>query len=106
MHEDAEVLLGKIGIRIEEFDFGREDEPDVVGYVTLEWLDLDHERYQARLLVRPGISAEDRASFATWYLGALDRWLNNGPEMDGWQRRDSDAGWQLWCRRQYLPSLD
>lgn len=70
MYEDAEKVFRRVGLPIEEFDFGREDEPDVIGFRSLEWLDLDHTKYVARLLVRPGTSAEDRATFAEWCRGA------------------------------------
>jgi hypothetical protein len=102
----AEAQLNKLGLRIEEFEFGRHDEPDVNGFASLEWSDLDHTTYMARLFVRPGTSASDREGFAAWCLGAVDRWVTSGPEVDGWQRRESDAGWQLWCRQVMLPSMD
>jgi hypothetical protein len=106
LEDDAEAQLAEIGLRIDEFDFGREDEPDVIGLVTVEWLDLDHKEYMARMLIRPGTPADRRASFARWCRDMILRWVSSGPEVDGWQRRESDAGWQLWCRLRYLPSLD
>lgn len=105
MNETPEDRLNQHGMAIEEYDFGRADEPDVVGFAKLEWLDLDHQQYGAQLLVRPGTSPEDRNEFATWCLGAVERWVLHGPEADGWQRREHDAGWQLWCRKRMLPSL-
>jgi hypothetical protein len=106
VNPDAETQLSKLGLRIEEFNFGREDEPDVIGFAAVQWLDLDHSRYLAHLLVRPGTSAEDRAAFAAWCCDAVSRWVSSGSEVDGWQRRESDAGWQLWCRKVTLPSID
>lgn len=104
--ENVEAQLNQVGLEIEEFDFGREDELDITGFIMVKWLDLDHEKYTATIGVRPGTGPEDRAAFATWARDVLARWLEHGPDVDGWQRRESDAGWQLWARRHYFPSLD
>jgi hypothetical protein len=103
---DAEAQLNRIGLQIEESDFDRDDEPDVIGFVKVEWLTLDHSKYTATIFVRPGTNPSERATFATWVRDVIARWVEHGPEVDAWQRRESDAGWQLWARRTCLPAVD
>jgi hypothetical protein len=57
------------------------------------------------LTVRTGLDGERRAGFAEWAESRIDRFLEHGPEPDGWQKR-SDGDWQLWVRRVYLGDLD
>jgi hypothetical protein len=46
--------LGILGLWIAEFDFGREDEPDVIKFAAVWWLNLNHNTYLTPLLVRSG----------------------------------------------------
>lgn len=99
----AERRLNERGITIGEFDFGREDEPDVSGFAMIE--ELPESSSRIVLLVRPGTASEIRAMFAEWAEQRLARFFEHGPEPDGWQRR-SDGAWQLWTRLVELPPLD
>ncbi|MFG3189260.1 hypothetical protein [Streptomyces omiyaensis] len=102
MTSDAEVqLFQKYGWPIEEEDFGREDEPAIDGCALLEEVDGG---LRGRFVVRPGLAADRRTDFAEWVVSRVDRFLEHGPEPDGWQRR-SDGAWQLWVRRVEFPSL-
>lgn len=102
---DAEAQLQQAGLTITDHDIGNDD-PGIVGAITVRWADLDHEQYAACLLLRPGVPPETRAVFATWARDMLLRWMQHGPDVDGWQPRETDAGWQLWARLARLPSLD
>jgi hypothetical protein len=53
--------------------------------------------------VRVGLSFARRERFATWATGRILRYLEHGPEPDGWQRRALDGKWQLWARETWLP---
>jgi hypothetical protein len=103
MMSEAESRLLKRGLGIEEFDLQRDDEPDVVGYVVLVPSDLGAT---INALIKPGSSSNSRALFAEWLESRIDRYFEHGPEPDGWERRASDGGWQLWARELQMPSLD
>lgn len=55
--------------------------------------------------IRPGLEANRRATFAEWAESRFQRFLEHGPEPDGWQKR-SDGAWQLWARGVQLPTFD
>jgi hypothetical protein len=99
---DAEARLMTRGVPIDSADLPRSDEPDIIGYFVLY-----PEPWGARvfLQVPRSISMEDRNTFAEWAESRLDRFLESGPEPDGWQKRTSDGGWQLWARKVLLPPL-
>lgn len=94
-------LLAEYGWPIEEENLGREDEPDIVGCALLDEADGG---VRGRFVVRPGLTAEHRAGFAEWAVQRVERFLEHGPEPDGWQRR-SDGAWQLWVRQVQMPPL-
>ncbi|MDX3075765.1 hypothetical protein [Streptomyces sp. MI02-7b] len=99
---DAEERLAAAGVALEETDFGREDEPDIGGCLLAESVE---DGIRANIVVRPGLVGEARTAFAEWAESRLQRFLEHGPEPDGWQER-SDGAWQLWGRWAQLPSLD
>lgn len=103
MSSDAEERLRQRGLEIDEQDFRRDDEPDVSGFVALR---PDGDGALINALVRPGLEPDRRARFAEWLEVKIDRFFEHGPEPDGWQRRITDGGWQLWAREVRLPSLD
>lgn len=103
MTSDYEARLAAMGVTIEEHDFGREDEPDVVGVFVIE--SETESALDIWLAVRPQSPPDRRAMFAEWAESRLQRFIEHGPEPDGWQRR-SDGGWQLWARRVEMPPLD
>jgi hypothetical protein len=57
------------------------------------------------VIVRPGLAADLKTSFAEWAESRINRFLERGPEPDGWQRT-ADGVWQLCARQETLPSLD
>ena len=103
MTSDAERRLNRRGVNITEYDLGRDDEPDIGGFVRLI---PDGVGAAVNAHVRPGLEPERRGRFAEWLEQRIDRFFEHGPEPDGWQRRTSDNGWQLWVREVELPSLD
>jgi hypothetical protein len=57
------------------------------------------------VIVRPGLAADLKTSFAEWAESRINRFLERGPEPDGWQQT-ADGVWQLCARQETLPSLD
>ena len=57
------------------------------------------------VIVRSGMAADLKSSFAEWAESRINRFLERGPEPDGWQRGE-DGIWQLCARQETLPSLD
>jgi hypothetical protein len=53
--------------------------------------------------VRAGLSFAQRQRFAEWARERILRWLQHGPEPDGWHKRALDGKWQLWARETWLP---
>ncbi|MEU6312371.1 hypothetical protein [Streptomyces sp. NPDC047014] len=94
-------LLEHYGWPIEEEDFGRHDEPEIGGCALLAEV---ADGVQARFVIRPNLDAELRAMFAEWSVQRVERFLEHGPEPDGWQRT-SAGHWQLWTRLVSLPPL-
>lgn len=54
---------------------------------------------------RPGLPDDQLLLLGEWALQRVGRFLEHGPEPDGWQQR-SDGGWQVWARLVDLPTLD
>jgi hypothetical protein len=98
----AEDRLKARGVVLEEIDFGREDEPNVSGCLVAQYVE---QGVRLKVAVRPGLSGHWREGFAEWAESRLQRFLDHGPEPDGWQKR-SDGAWQLWGRWTQMPSLD
>jgi hypothetical protein len=98
----AEERLAALGVPLEEIDFGREDEPDVGGCIMAE----DAEGgTRVKVVIRPGLAGEPRATFAEWAESRFARLIEHGPEPDGWE--DHGYGrWQLWARMHQLPRAD
>lgn len=94
----AEDILGFL----EEPDFGDLVDPEVGGFILLEPLE-DATRYVA--LIRPGLAEWQLRMFAEWAESRFARFIEHGPEPDGWQKRESDSGWQLWGRLVEMPRL-
>ncbi|WP_434740766.1 hypothetical protein [Micromonospora sp. SH-82] len=104
MTSAAERRLNSRGLFLDEgTDLGRHDEPDIGGYLVLV---PDESGAVVNAIVRRGVEAEFRAMFAEWVEQRIDRFFEHGPEPDGWKRRSSDGGWQLWARLVELPQFD
>ena len=56
------------------------------------------------LMAKPELSPEQRESFAEWCYSRIGRFLEHGPEPDGWQAR-SDGGWQMYVGTRILPDM-
>lgn len=92
MTSDAEKRLKQRGLPIEEVDLERPEEPNVIGYVVT-WPEEDAANIVA--MCRPNLTRDQRGRFAEWLEERIDRYFEHGVEPDGWQRRNSDGGWQL-----------
>lgn len=98
---EAEQRLASHGITIEG-DFPAGANPEHNGCAVI----CEAEGgISVRLVIRPDQDSLARATFAEWAESRLDRFLEHGPEPDGWQRR-SDGGWQMWTRLVNLGDLD
>lgn len=102
MPDESLVAMTPGGRPIMAADFGRHDEPSVVGYVKVRARD---EGLELWAWVRPATNDDDLSQFAEWLDSRLDRFLEHGPEPDGWQST-SDGRWQMWARKTTLPDLD
>lgn len=85
-------------------DFGRDDEPDITG-LLVAW-PLDNGDGEAILYVRPDQDLSQAVTIREDCFGRVERLFTIGPNPDGWQKRQSDDGWQLWLRQVQLPPLD
>jgi hypothetical protein len=97
---EAEQRLADAGIVLEEEDFGREDEPNVGGCILAEYVEGG---VRLKAVIRPGLSGDFRDMFADWAATRFARFIEDGPEPDGWQKRTSDDAWQLWARLHRMP---
>lgn len=102
MISSAERWLNSLGLTLAEEDFGREDEPEVLGCALANELG---GLYEFELMIRPGLPEGHRRMFAEWAKAGIKRFAEHGPEPDGWRRR-SDGAWQLWARRVQLPPAE
>lgn len=82
----------------------RDDEPSVNGLLVMRPDAAGGAVVNA--LIRPGLDPVERELFAEWVEQRIDRFFEHGPEPDGWQKRTSDGGWQMWARLVQMPSLD
>lgn len=99
-----EARLAERGVTIEDEDFfDSQVNPGVCGLMLIR---EDPPDLVVGAFIRPETSAELRHVFAEWVEQRLDRFIEHGAEPDGWQRRKSDGGWQLWARPVTLPTLN
>lgn len=85
-----------LAFSIEPFDFGRDIEPELRGYLVV-W-PLDDGDVEAILYVRPGSQIANIESVREDCFERIERLLKVGPIADGWHKRESDSGWQTWLR--------
>jgi hypothetical protein len=90
-----------MGVPIREVDFSGYDAA-VGGCVRAH---IEDGFAGIEVIVRPGLAADLKTSFAEWAESRINRFLERGPEPDGWQRT-ADGVWQLCARQETLPSLD
>ena len=90
-----------MGIPIREIDFSQYD-PGLGGCVRAH---IENGFAGMEVVVRAGLAASKKASFAQWAESRISRFLERGPEPDGWQQVE-DGVWQLCARQETLPSLD
>jgi hypothetical protein len=99
---DAELELAAGGMIIRERDLDYGDDL-VVGLVLIET--GEDPPFRVVLLVRPGLQAWQRAGFAKWAVIAVGRFMEHGPDLDGWLKR-SDGRWQQLVQGEKFPSPD
>jgi hypothetical protein len=95
---DAEVeqRLAERGLLIEEYaEYERDGQPGTIGFVGVVPADPG---VRAVAYIAPETPADQRDQFASWVERKIDNYLECGPMRDGWERRTSDDGWQLWAR--------
>jgi hypothetical protein len=88
-----------LGIPMHEVDFSGYD-PAVGGCVRAH---IEGGFAGIEVVVRAGLTANLKASFATWAESRINRFLERGPEPDGWQKVEGGI-WQLCARQETLPS--
>lgn len=98
----AEERLAEVGLSFQEIDLVRDGEPDVGGCLLAEVAD---GRAGIRIVIRQGLTGWVREKFAEWAESRIKRFLEHGPDPDGWQQR-RDGVWQLCGRLQEMPALD
>jgi len=90
-----------MGVPIREVDFSAYDAA-IGGCVRAH---IENGFAGMEVIVRSGLAADLKASFAEWAESRISRFLERGPEPDGWQQT-ADGVWQLCARQETLPSLD
>ena len=90
-----------LGVPIREVDFSAYDAA-VGGCVRAH---IEDGFAGIEVIVRSGLAPDLKTSFAEWAESRINRFLERGPEPDGWQRTP-DGVWQLCARQETLPSLD
>lgn len=78
-------------------------EPDVHGCLIVE--EYGDGSGRVGMGYRPDLPLDTLKMLGEWALQRVGRFLEHGPEPDGWQRR-SDGAWQVWARLHEMPSLD
>lgn len=98
---DDEWLAAQ-GATLLEYDFGREDEPKVN---SLLWIEHREARRDAfRVVIRPGLDPAAFDLVTSWARRVFERYIEHGPEPDGWQLR-TDGDHQLWGRQVEIPPI-
>jgi len=90
-----------MGVPIQEIDFSAYD-PAIGGCVRAH---IENGFAGMEVIVRAGLATDLKTSFAEWAESRISRFLERGPEPDGWQQT-ADGVWQLCARQETLPSLD
>ena len=104
MTGEVEQRLAERGLLIEEYpDFARDAQPGTVGFVGVVQA---HPGVRAVAYVGTGTPPDQRDRFAEWVERKIDNYLECGPLRDGWERRSSDEGWQLWARPDDLETVE
>jgi hypothetical protein len=98
----AEERMAERGLILQETELGRDDDPDVGGCLMAG---ISNGQAGVQVVIRPGLAGQLREEFAAWAESRIQRFLQHGPEPDGWRQRP-DGVWQLWGRLQEMPSLD
>jgi hypothetical protein len=97
---DVERRLAERGLVIEDYaDFERDGKPGSIGFVGVVPADPG---VRAIAYLAPRTPDDQRAQFAGWVEQKVDNYLECGPMRDGWEKRTSDDGWQLWAEPEDL----
>jgi hypothetical protein len=102
--DEVEQRLAERGLVIDEYEHFLDDaEAGAIGFVGVVPADPG---VRAVAYVAPSIAPEQRDRFAGWVERKVDNFLECGPMRDGWQKRSSDDGWQLWARSEDLEATE
>jgi hypothetical protein len=92
---EVEQRLAERGLVIDEYERFEDDAEDgAIGFVGVV---PANPGVRAVAYVAPSIAPDQRDRFADWVERKVDNFLECGPMRDGWEKRSSDDGWQLWA---------
>jgi hypothetical protein len=98
----AEQRLARLGVPFEGPDSGDAIDPELGGCLLARPVDGG---VQVKVVIRPELQGWERVTFAEWAESRFMRFIEHGPEPDGWQVRP-DGDWQLCGRLTQMPPLD
>jgi hypothetical protein len=98
----AEQRLARLGVPFEEPDSADALDPELGGCLLARPVD---DGVQVKVVIRPELPGWQRVTFAEWAESRFMRFIEHGPEPDGWQKRP-DGDWQLCGRLTQMPFLD
>lgn len=94
----AELKLTRVTGPLEEFDPG---DAGIIGCVLIG--EAGPGLFEHNAGIRAGLSFAQRERFAQWACERILRFIEHGPEPDGWHKRARDSKWQLLAREVMLP---
>jgi hypothetical protein len=101
---EVEQRLAERGLRIEEYErFIDDAQEGAVGFVGVV---PANPGVRAVAYIAPSAAPEQRDRFAGWVERKVDNFLECGPMRDGWEKRSSDDGWQLWASLEDLDAAE
>ncbi len=83
---------------VRRVDLGPGVQPGAGGYVSAY---RGQGGWTFDAVVAPDLSPEGTAEFSSWADRLVDRMVEDGPAVDGWQP-SGDGGWVLWARAEQL----
>jgi hypothetical protein len=98
----AEQRLARLGVPFEEPGPGDVLDPEVGGCLLARRVE---DGVRVKVVIRPELQGWKRVTFAEWAESRFARFIESGPEPDGWQERP-DGDWQLCGRLTEMPLLD
>lgn len=96
----AEERLNAAGLYFDELP-EPPDDPARVGAILVLTVG---SAYDVEVFVKQGLDQALRSQFAEWVDSRLKRFVEHGPEPDGWHLQ-SDGRWHLWAAWRYLGTM-